>query len=166
MRSSRREAAIILSPSERRAVQSKRTTPKAEARKAAVLKKAHARAHALSKSLGRSVAVLGTKRKAVYESHAKVPTKRAKKNPNVACVTSPDKKSVACVSNPATDIRWARAAKAGDYLCRYDGDDDPGSRCGRSDAELGEIKAELRKRGLVLRADDKGLVARAVPVDE
>lgn len=60
------------------------------------------------------------------------------------------------------DIQWACTAKAGDYLDVYDRLDDTsdvGSRCGRSDEEIAEIKAELRKRGLVLEADDRGLVA-------
>ena len=64
----------------------------------------------------------------------------------------------------ATDLAWAHTAEAGDYLAEYDDDDltaesDPGSRCGRDDSHLDDLRAVLRERGLALSADDRGLVA-------
>lgn len=64
----------------------------------------------------------------------------------------------------AADLRWAKSAELGDYLHEWEDDDldatsDSGSRGGRSDGELDEIKSVLRGRGLLLKADDRGLVA-------
>jgi hypothetical protein len=57
------------------------------------------------------------------------------------------------------DIEWARTCDAGDYLHFWDdGDDsDIGSRGGRSDVEIADIKAELRKRGMLLITDGEGV---------
>lgn len=71
------------------------------------------------------------------------------------------------IDDIASAMRWARAAVQGDYLITYEDsgltdDEDPGSRCGFDDAELAEIEAELRKRGLTLLADDVGLYAQEV----
>ena len=62
---------------------------------------------------------------------------------------------------------WALAAKAGDYLARYelDAEDDPGSRCGLSDATIAEVKRALGS-GLTIEADDRGLRVVAIDVDE
>lgn len=64
----------------------------------------------------------------------------------------------------ASDLRWAKFATIGDYLYEWEDDgldatSDPGSRGGRDDRELDEIKGVLRGRGLSLEADDRGLVA-------
>lgn len=54
---------------------------------------------------------------------------------------------------------WCESAKDGDYLAMYwQGERDPGSRCGWSDSALSEIRKRLRPRGLTLSADDMGLV--------
>jgi hypothetical protein len=54
---------------------------------------------------------------------------------------------------------WCTGAKDGTYLAVYwEGERDPGSRCGWSDSALSEIRRRLRARGLTLRADDVGLV--------
>lgn len=63
--------------------------------------------------------------------------------------------------------RWARTAKAGEYLVTYAQSgltdaEDPGSRCGYSDPELDDLGRTLRERGLSLEADDRGLCAVAV----
>ena len=61
-----------------------------------------------------------------------------------------------------TDIRvWGRTVRAGEYLAIFDegeAADDPGSRCGYADSELQAAKDALRARGLVLVADDRGLI--------
>jgi hypothetical protein len=60
------------------------------------------------------------------------------------------------------DVSWAKTARAGDYLVYYADDEslpDMGSRCGRSDSELDEVRRVLRTRGLRLEADDRGLRA-------
>ncbi len=64
----------------------------------------------------------------------------------------------------AAALEWAGTADAGDYLVRYEDTgmtdrDDPGSRCGYGDDELDAIQRELSPRGLMLQADDVGLVA-------
>ena len=53
---------------------------------------------------------------------------------------------------------WVRSAVAGDYLAEYwDGERDPGSRCGLTDPVLADINARLGKRSMRLAADDRGL---------
>lgn len=53
-------------------------------------------------------------------------------------------------------------AVAGEYLAYYDETTrDDGSRCGYSDSELSAIRVQLRKRGLALIADDRGLLVIA-----
>lgn len=60
---------------------------------------------------------------------------------------------------------WCASAEAGDYLAEYwEGERDPGSRCGWSDSALADIRRRLSRRGLTLTADDRGLVVRAVEV--
>ena len=61
--------------------------------------------------------------------------------------------------NNAIDVwSWARGARVGDYLSVYwEGERDPGSRCGWSDSTLHEIREVLRARGLDVHADDIGL---------
>lgn len=61
---------------------------------------------------------------------------------------------------------WAATCELGDYLATYDEDgldavSDPGSRCGRDDRTLDEIRSTLRERDLDLVADDCGLCAVA-----
>jgi len=63
-------------------------------------------------------------------------------------------------------LSWAGEAGPGDYLIHYEDtgltdEEDPGSRCGFDDAELDAIRVTLRRRGLTLSADDRGLVAEA-----
>ena len=61
--------------------------------------------------------------------------------------------------NSAINVHaWARGARVGDYLSVYwEGERDPGSRCGWGDSTLHEIRAVLRDRDLDLHADDIGL---------
>ena len=58
---------------------------------------------------------------------------------------------------------WCASAEDGAYLAMYwEGERDPGSRCGYSDVTLSEIRRRLRSRGLTLRADDMGLVVATI----
>ena len=60
---------------------------------------------------------------------------------------------------------WARSAVAGDYLAEYwDGERDPGSRCGLTNPVLADVNSRLGKRSLRLAADDRGL--RVVSTEE
>jgi len=87
MRVSTRESAVILSPAERRAI-TKPKTEKAKKRAARILADAEKKARALSHKTKRHAAVLGTKRRPVYE----VGPGRRKKNPEEGAV------AVACVA--------------------------------------------------------------------
>jgi hypothetical protein len=58
---------------------------------------------------------------------------------------------------------WCVEASIGDYLAIYwEGEKDPGSRCGWSDSSISDVRARLARRGLTLRADDRGLVVGEV----
>ena len=63
-----------------------------------------------------------------------------------------------------TELRvWGRTVRAGEYLAIFNEGEaaaDPGSRCGYADSELQAAKDALRARGLVLVADDHGLIVR------
>ena len=62
-------------------------------------------------------------------------------------------------------VAWARDAAAGAYLAEYwDGERDPGSRCGLSDSALARVRAALTHRGLTLATDDVGIRVVAVEV--
>lgn len=71
------------------------------------------------------------------------------------------------VASLTTALSWARTAEVGEYLVEYEDTgmtdvEDPGSRCGYSDAELSEVQQVLGRRDLLLVPDDRGLVAQAV----
>lgn len=62
------------------------------------------------------------------------------------------------------DLRaWSREAELGSYLAEYwDGERDPGSRCGLSDQALDSVRRALRPRGLRIEADDTGIRVVAI----
>lgn len=62
------------------------------------------------------------------------------------------------------DLRaWSREAEVGSYLAEYwDGERDPGSRCGLSDQALDSVRRTLRSRGLRIEADDTGIRVVAI----
>jgi hypothetical protein len=71
------------------------------------------------------------------------------------------------VANLTDALAWARTAEAGEYLVEYEDTgmtdvEDPGSRCGYSDADHWEINRVLGRRNMMLVADDRGLVAQSV----